>query len=49
LFLRSITAEKIQQVVGPYLNAEQIDALIVRRDQLLDICTSTVAATEPAG
>ncbi len=49
LFLRSITAEKIQQVVGPYLDDEQIGALIVRRDKLLDICTAAAAATEPAG
>lgn len=48
LFLRSITADKIQEVVGPYLNAEQIDALVVRRDKLLDHCTSAAAA-EPAG
>jgi hypothetical protein len=49
LFLRSMTAEKIQQVVGPYLNAEQIEALIVRRDKLLDICTGVASETEPAG
>ena len=49
LFLRSITAEKIREVVGPYLNDEQIGALIVRRDKLLDHCTSATAGPEPTG
>ena len=49
VFLRSFTAEKIQDVVGSYLDAEQIDALIVRRDKLLDHCTAAGATTEPAG
>jgi hypothetical protein len=48
VFLRSFTAEKIQDVVGPYLDAEQIGALIVRRDKLLDHCTAAATATEPA-
>lgn len=38
LFLRSITAQKIREVVGPYLDREQIDALVVRRDLLLNHC-----------
>jgi len=39
LFLRSVSHQDIQGIAGTYLSNEQIDALLARRDLVLDACS----------
>jgi len=48
LFLRSISHQDIEAEVGQYLSDEQIGALLVRRDLVLDACAGPSGSAEPA-
>ena len=48
LFLRSISHQDLKDVTGAYLSKDQIDALLARRDLVLDACSGTGRTAEPA-
>jgi hypothetical protein len=48
LFLRSITQQDIETAAGKYLSDRQIEALLVRRDLILDICSGPDRSSQPA-